>query len=126
MTQILYCGLVLISLLLGKVGFVPKSYLELITRKEGRQFQNNFMGAPLVQPGPSFRWSVKQKQICIGESKSQNVDESTLIKQYVDTLREAFKKKKKKVKIFCCWGGGGQDRSPLHFFFSSKTWSKMA
>ena len=45
-------------LLLGEIGFVPKSYLELIMRKEGRQFQNttanNFMGAPLVQHGLSF------------------------------------------------------------------------
>ena len=37
-------------------------------------------------------------------------------------IREAFKKKKG-VTFFTL--GGGQDRSSLHFFFFSKTWSKM-
>ena len=41
----------------GEVGFVPKSYLELIMRKEGRLPPNSggdFMGQPLGQHGLSF------------------------------------------------------------------------
>ena len=38
----------------------------------------------------------------------------------ITSLREAFK------EFFLLHWGGGQDRSSLHFFFSSKTWSKMA
>ena len=41
----------------GEVGFVPKSYLELIMRKEGRHPPNSggdFMGQPLGQHGLSF------------------------------------------------------------------------
>ena len=39
---------------LGEIGFVPKSYLELIIRRESRHLQNDFMGQPLLQQGMSF------------------------------------------------------------------------
>ena len=56
--QLTLCVLAIIDLIyLGEIGFVPKSYLELLIRKEGRPQLNNandFMGQPLLPLGLSF------------------------------------------------------------------------
>ena len=85
----------------GEVGYVPRSYLEIIGMKDQKNSQNNdYMGQPLLQQGFSFS-SVDYSSTSIEFHPLESIPEGVTINFREPTLQNTSNPKQKNHVRFC-------------------------